>query len=248
VAALRGHDYAGKKRAVRVNGCHTPWCYGDVIAVVEGAGDRLDCLIVPKIEGPEEVHFAATLLDQLELGLGLGRRIGLELIVESARGLERVGEIAAASDRVEALIVGPGDLAASLGMPALTVSVSLPEPMLARILVAARANRLQAIDGPWAEVGDLEGLRAAAERAAALGFDGKWAIHPAQVEVLNQVFSPGQAEFDRAWAIVDAHSRAAADGRGAARFGEEMIDEATRRLAAAMVELGKALGLRPTQT
>jgi citrate lyase subunit beta / citryl-CoA lyase len=251
VEALRRFEYRGKVRAVRVNACDSRWCFEDVVAVVEGAGDRLDCLVVPKVEGPEQVHFLEVLLGQLEAKLGLTRRVGLELQVESARGLERCEAIAAASGRVEALVFGPGDLGADLRMPVLTIGSSDSEYpgeiwhyFQARMLVAARARGVQAVDGPYAQVRDLEGLRASARRAAALGFDGKWALNPAQAEALNEVFAPSQDEFDRACRILEAYRRATeVEERGAVAVDGEMVDEATRRLAATMVERGRAVGM-----
>lgn len=254
VAALRSHAYEGKLRGVRVNDCDTQWCHDDLAAVVEGAGDRLDLVVLPKVEGPEHVHFADVLLTQLERKHGLDRRIGLDLQIESARGLERVEEIAAASDRNQALVFGPGDFQASMRIPGLSIGRTPPaypgefwHYVHFRILVAARAHGLQAVDGPYGAVRDLDGLRAQAERAAALGFDGKWALNPAQAEVLNEVFSPSQADFDRASAIVDAYAQATdVDEKGAVMLGEEMIDEASRKLAAVMVERGRAFGMRPS--
>jgi len=252
VDALRTREYAGKLRAVRVNGCETAWCHEDVIAVIEGAGAAIDTLIIPKVESVDHVHFVAGLVEQLEKKLGLGARIGLELLIETARGVEHVGAIAAASARTEALIFGPGDLAASLHAPELTVGridpthdVDFGYFFLARIAVAARANSLQPIDGPYAEIRDLDGLRTSALRARRFGFDGKWALHPAQVGVLNDVFAPTQEEFDKATAILEAYrTSVSVDQVGAVMFGDEMIDEASRRLASAMVDRGQALGMK----
>jgi citrate lyase subunit beta/citryl-CoA lyase len=251
VEALRTYRFAGKVRAVRVNACDTKWCFDDIIAVVEGAGDRLDCLVIPKVEDVDHVHFVAHLLNQLEWKHGLERRIGLELQIESARGMENINAIAGASDRAEALIFGPGDFSASLRLPELTVGRLQPDYpgdfwhyFLARVVVAARANGLQPIDGPYAQVRDTEGLRTFAQRAAMLGFDGKWALNPAQVEVLNEVFSPRQEDYDKAVAILDAYQNATdVEQTGAVMLGEEMIDEASRKMAAVVAERGKAFGM-----
>ena len=190
VEALRTYRFDGKVRTVRVNACDTKWCFDDIIAVVEGAGDRLDCLMIPKVEDVDHVHFVAHLLNQLEWKQGLDRRIGLELQIESARGMENINAIAGASDRAETLIFGPGDFSANLRLPELTVGRLQPDYpgdfwhyFLARIAVAARASGLRAIDGPFAQVRDMEGLRESAQRAAMLGFDGKWVLNPAQAEV-----------------------------------------------------------------
>ena len=235
-----------------MNACGTRWCFDDINAVVEGAGDRLDCVMLPKVEDVDHVHFAAGLLQQLEAKLGLKRRIGLELQIENARGMENIGAIAAASVRVETLIFGPGDFAASLHLPELTVGRLKPDYpgdfwhyFLARVVVAARANGLQPIDGPYAQVRDSDGLRTFAERAAMLGFDGKWALNPAQVEIINEVFSPRQDDFDKAVAILEAYRSATdVEQTGAVMLGDEMIDEASRKMAAIMVERGEAIGMK----
>jgi citrate lyase subunit beta / citryl-CoA lyase len=253
VEALRTYRYEGKVRAVRVNACDTQWCFEDIITIVEGAGDRLDCVMVPKVEDVDHVHFVASLLTQLELKLGLERRIGLELQIESARGMENINAIAGASDRTETLIFGPGDFSASLRLPELTVGRLQPEYpgdfwhyFLARVVVAARANGLQPIDGPYVQVRDAEGLRTFAKRSAMLGFDGKWALNPLQVEILNEVFAPRQEDFDKAVAIIEAYRSATdVEQTGAVMLGDEMIDEATRKMAAVLVERGEAFGMKP---
>lgn len=253
VEALRKHDFAGKVRAVRVNACDTKWCYEDIIAAVEGAGDRLDCLIIPKVEDVDHVHFVDGLLGQIEMKLAMARPIGLELQIESARGMENIGAIAAASRRTEALIFGPADFLASIRVPDLTVGGLKPgypgdywHYFLARVVVAARANGLQPIDGPYGEVGDTAGLRTFAQRSSMLGFDGKWAVNPVQIEVLNEVFTPRQEDFDRAAAILDAYRNATdVERTGAVMLNGEMIDEASRKMASVMVERGRAFGMTP---
>lgn len=250
VAALNRYAFQSKVRGVRVNDVTTRWCGDDIRHVVEGAGERLDCLVVPKVEDQDQVHFVHHLLNQVEAKLGLKRRIGLELQIETARGLENVPRIAAASDRAETLIFGPVDLAADLRLPSLR-SGDLREDypgdfwhhFHATLLVAARAHGLQAIDGPYVQVRDLDGLRRFAARSAALGYDGKWALNPAQVEVLNEVYAPSPADFRRALEIVAAYRQATDDASGAVMLGDEMIDEASRKLAQVMVERGRAAGL-----
>jgi citrate lyase subunit beta/citryl-CoA lyase len=251
VAALRTYRFARKVRSVRVNGCDTAWWQQDVVAVMEGAGDKLDSLVVPKVEGVDHVHLVDSLMGQMEGKLGLKKRVGLELLIESARGVENIGPIAGASDRNEALIFGPADLAASLRIPELTIggrpgqAGDYQDYFLVRMLVAARANGLLAIDGPYARLHDHEGLRTSAERAARLGFDGKWAIHPDQIGVLNEVFAPSQEDFDKATAILTAYGRAAdVENVGAVVLGDEMIDEASRKMALVMVERGRAAGMK----
>ena len=252
VNALRERNYAGKLRSVRVNASDTQWCHEDVVAIVEGAGDRLDSLVIPKVGGVADVHFFDVLLGQLEKRHKLQRPVALELQIESARGMENVGAIAAASRRTVSLIFGPADFAASMQAPDLTVGGLKPEYpgdywhfFLARVAVAARANGLEPIDGPYSAIKDLEGLRTSARRAAMLGYAGKWALHPAQVDVLNLVFTPTQEEFDRASAILDAYREASDVAKvGAVMYASEMIDEASRRQAEAMLERGRAMGMK----
>jgi citrate lyase subunit beta/citryl-CoA lyase len=194
------------------------------------------------------VHFLDVLLGEL------GSPAGLELQIETARGMENAGLIAGASSRVRALHFGPGDFGASMGMRGLDIGhapANYPGEFWhyfhARVVTAARAHGVQAIDGPWGQVRDLDGLRAAAARAASIGFDGKWALNPQQVEICNEVFTPTQADFDRASALLDAYERATGvDHQGAVMLGDQMIDEASRKMAAVTVERGRAAGLGPS--
>ena len=252
VESLRTLDFGRRAVAVRVNGADTPWCYRDVVDVVEPAGDRIDTLILPKVESAADVAFLDRLLSQIELAQGwpVGR-IGVEVLIESAPGLQRVNEIAAASPRLEALIFGPGDLSASLGLGQLTIGTpdtDYPGDVwhyaLVRLLVAARTNGLLAIDGPYAAFADLAGLERSARRTATLGFDGKWVIHPTQIEIVNRAFSPDPVVYARAEGILAAYRAATeGEGRGAVRFEGEMIDEATRKMAESVAQRGRWLGL-----
>ena len=251
VRALVDESWRAPTRVVRVNAVDTQWCFRDIVYVVERTGGELDCIMLPKVEDAGDVHFADRLLSELEAELGLEQRIGLELQIESPRGLVNVESIAAASPRAETLIFGPGDFAATAGMPQLTVGAADGDYagdqwhfVLWRILVTARAFGLQAIDGPYAQFRDVDGFRQVAQRARSLGYDGKWAIHPDQVELCNEIFSPSSEQFERASRILDAY-REAIDGRvGAVVFEGEMIDEATRRMAEHVVARGRAAGLR----
>ena len=252
VAALRAGGWGEKLVAVRVNDASTPWAYQDVIAVVEGAAGALDTLILPKASDPAAVTWLDVLLGQVERSAGLEPgRIGIEVQIEDAAGLAAVEAIAAASPRLNALVFGPADFMASIGMRSLTVggqpdgyAFDAHHYPLMRILVAAKAHGLQAIDGPYARIHDAAGLRAAAGGAAALGYDGKWVLHPAQVDVVNAAFTPSPDEYARAARILDAYQRATSvDRRGAVMLDGEMIDEASRKLALAIVAKGKAAGL-----
>jgi citrate lyase subunit beta / citryl-CoA lyase len=256
IQALKEGDWSGKAVVVRVNGVDTKWCYRDVIDVVENAGQFLDCLMVPKVESATDVTFVAELLRQIEEATGLEKRIGLEVQIETATGVTNIDAIAAASDRTETLIFGPADMSASLGLPALTAGLAMPNYpgdhwhyILSRILVAARSAGLQAIDGPYLVIKDLDGFREMALRARALGYDGKWALHPGQIDVLNEVFAPTQDEFDKAEAIVEAYEHATdVELKGAVMFGTEMIDEASRKMAEQLATRGRAAGMTRQKT
>lgn len=256
VEALKEGDWDGKTVVVRVNGVYTKWCAGDIQQVVENAGDLLDCIMVPKVEYESDVTFVDNLLRMIEATIGLEKRIGLELQIETATGLANIHEIASASDRTETLIFGPADMSASLGLP--TVTAGLPIPgypgdhwhyVLSHILVAARNAGLQAIDGPYLMIKDLDGFREMSMRARALGYDGKWALHPGQIDVLNEVFAPTQEEYDKAEAMLEAYRHATeVELRGAVMFGTEMIDEASRKMAEQVAIRGRAAGLTVEKT
>jgi len=244
VAALSAGGWDGKLVAVRVNGASTPWAYRDVIAVTEAAGGAVDSLILPKVSDPSAVVWLDVLLGQVERAAGLDQgRIGIEAQIEDAAGLAAAEAIAAASPRLVSLVFGPADFMASIGMRSLTVggqpdgyAFDAHHYPLMRLLVAAKARGLQAIDGPYAKIHDGDGLRAAAGGAAALGYDGKWVLHPAQVDIVNAAFTPSPADYARAVRILDAYERATSvDRRGAVMLDGEMIDEASRKLALAIV-------------
>jgi citrate lyase subunit beta / citryl-CoA lyase len=258
IAALRSGDWTGKVRAVRVNGATTPWAYRDVIEVAENAGQQLDVIVLPKVSAPGQVVWLDLLLGQIEQAMGWpAGQIGIEAQIEDAAGLTAVEKIAAASSRLEALVFGPADFMASVGMRSLEIGAqpvgyvggdAFHYPHM-RMLVAARAHGLQAIDGPYAAIHDAAGLGRAAASVAALGFDGKWVLHPGQIDVVNAAFSPGQAQYDRAELILAAYEYyTTVERRGAAMLGDEMIDEASRKLALVTAARGRAAGLARTQT
>ncbi|MFG2005882.1 HpcH/HpaI aldolase/citrate lyase family protein [Spirillospora sp. NPDC048911] len=258
VAALNEGDWTGKIRAVRVNDLETEWTYRDVIEVVEGAGAGLDCLLLPKVQDPSHVRWLDRLLTQIERAMGYEvGRIGIEAQIEDARGMVNIDAIAASSPRLETLVFGPGDFMASINMKTLVVGEQPPgytegdayHYILMRILMAARAHDLQAIDGPYFNVRDVEAFRRVAQRSAALGFDGKWVLHPSQVEAGNEVFSPAQDDYDHAELILDAYEHATTvERRGAAMLGDEMIDEASRKMALVIAAKGRAAGLKRTRS
>jgi citrate lyase subunit beta / citryl-CoA lyase len=253
VAAALGRGWPGRQLlAVRVNGAVSPWAYRDVIEVAEHARDRLDAIVLPKVSAPAHVVWLDLLLGQIEQAAGLEPgKLAIEAQIEDAAGLAAVEQVAAASPRLAALIFGPADFMASLGMRSLRIGAQ-PEDYaggdafhypLMKILVAARSAGLQAIDGPYAAIGDLDGLTAAAASVAALGYDGKWVVHPDQISPVNEAFSPGQDEYDRAESILDAYEHATeVQRRGAVMLDGEMIDEASRKLALTVAARGRAAG------
>ena len=255
VEALNSGGWGGKVRVVRVNDWTTEWTYGDVIEVVEGAGANLDCIMLPKVQTPEQVVSLDLLLTQIEktVGLEVGR-IGIEAQIENALGLINVDAIATASPRVETIIFGPADLMASINMKSLVVGEQPPgydvgdayHYILMRILMAARAHDKQAIDGPFLQVRDIGAFRRVAGRSAALGFDGKWVLHPDQIAAANEVYSPLQSDYDHAENILDAYDHyTSEDGgaTGAVMLGDEMIDEASRKMALVVSAKGRSAGM-----
>lgn len=251
--ALRELDWRGRPRVVRINPLRSPHCYRDLVELVEGAGNRLDIVIVPKVEGPADVQAISLLLDQLEMAGGIGHRIQLEAQLETASGILHAAAIAAAGDRLRSLVFGPGDYAASVGMPMTAIGMPdrwddayggsrLDYPMH-QLLVAARAYGLRAIDGPYADYRDLEGLRRAAMRARALGYDGKWCIHPSQIAVINEVFTPTEEEIAWAKEVLRAFHEAERERRGATALGSTMIDAASLRMAESTLARARAAGL-----
>jgi citrate lyase subunit beta/citryl-CoA lyase len=246
-------NWADRVVAVRINAVTSRWAYRDVIDVVERSGARLDAIVLPKVTGPAHVAWLDLLLSQVELDRGLQQgRIAIEAQIEDAAGLAAVGDIAVASPRLAALVFGPADFMASLGMRSLTIGTQ-PEGYsggdafhypLMRLLVAARAAGLQAVDGPFAAIADTGGLASAAASVAALGYDGKWVLHPDQIEPVNSAFSPDQDQYERAEMILEAYEHATSvQRRGAVMLDAEMIDEASRKLAARAAARGRAAGL-----
>jgi citrate lyase beta subunit len=241
IRALSELDFGSRARMFRMNAVDTPYAYRDVIEVVEAVGDRLDLVMLPKVGGTAHVEFVDTLLTQIELRQGFTRRIGIEAQIETASGFVWIREIAQASHRLEALIFGAGDYAASMGMPASGIGTfdendalypghRWHAPMHA-IVASARANGLRAIDGPYSDYADVSGFERASRIARTMGFDGKQCIHPAQLATANSVFTPTDAEVAHARRVIEAYDAGAAAGRGAISLDGKMVDEANVRMA-----------------
>ncbi|MUH43494.1 MAG: CoA ester lyase [Actinobacteria bacterium] len=254
VQALVQGTWGDRIACVRINAYGTPWYADDLKTVVEGAGESLDTIMLPKCSSPDQVRWLDATLDELETALGLkSQSIGIELQIEDARGLTYVDAIAAASPRTQALHFGPGDFQASMAMPSVSLGQLNPDypgdilhHVYGRLLVCARAHDLQVLDGPYLAIKDLDGLSAAAKRVAAMGFDGKWVLHPDQIALVNQVFSPSQEQYDRAELILDAYDFYLSDAggaRGAAMLEGEMIDEASRAMALVVTSRGRAAAM-----
>jgi citrate lyase beta subunit len=250
ITALNDIDWAarGKTVSVRINGLDTHYMYRDVVDVLEQAGDRLHTILVPKVGVPADLYCVETLVAQIEHAKGHRNRVGTEALIETALGMANVDAIAASGGRLEALHFGVADYAAS--NRARTVSIGGLNPhypgdqwhfALSRMIVACRAYGLRAVDGPFGDYSDAEGFLAGARRAAALGAEGKWAIHPSQVALANDVFSPPESEVARAGRIIEELRRAEAEGRGAASLDGKMIDAASERMARTILQLDEAI-------
>jgi citrate lyase subunit beta / citryl-CoA lyase len=255
VKAINDLDWGDTVLCVRVNAWDTKWTYRDVIHVVENASERLDEVMLPKVQSAADVQALDMLLTQIEETTGRKASVGIEAQIETARGLINVEEICAASPRLETIVFGPADFAASTEMPVLTGGVQIADYpgdhfhyVFAKILMAGRANGLQVIDGPYLKIRELDALREYSMRPRILGYDGKWALHPDQVAVINEVFTPTQEQFDHAIDLLDAYEKATTEGgagerKGAVMFGDEMIDEASRKMATKFLRRGERAGM-----
>ena len=253
IEALGDIDWraSDKTISVRINGLDTHYMYRDLIDVVEQAGAHVDTILVPKVGVPGDIYTVDALLTQLEQAMGLSHRIGVEALVETALGMANVEAVAASSPRLEALHFGVADYAASCRARTISIGGLNPDypgdqwhSALSRMLVACRANGLRAIDGPFGDFGDPDGFMAGARRAAALGYEGKWAIHPSQVDLANEVFTPPESEVDQARRMLRALEEAEAAGRGAAQLDGRMIDAASARMALNVVSIAEAVTSR----
>jgi malyl-CoA/(S)-citramalyl-CoA lyase len=259
IDALGDQDWTGTAVSVRINGLDTHWCYRDVVDVVEARGEVLDTVLVPKVGTPSDVEFVATLLDQIEQrNAWPAGRIGIHILIETAKGMANVEAISRARpDRLEAMVFGVADYAASVQARTTNIGGANPDYAMltdpddagtrethwgdqwhfgiSRMVAACRAEGLRPIDGPFGDYNDADGYRAAARRAAALGCEGKWAIHPSQVELANEVFTPSEPEVDRARRILQAMEDGAKEGKGAVSLDGRLIDAASIRMARNLV-------------
>ena len=260
VKAINDLDWGDTVLCVRVNAWDTKWTYRDVIHVVENASERLDEIMLPKVQSAADIQALDMLLTQIEQTTGRKSQVGIEPQIETARGLINVEEICAASPRLETIVFGPADFAASTEVPVLTGGVQIPEYpgdhfhyVFSKILMAGRANGLQVIDGPYLKIRELDALRDYTMRPRILGYDGKWALHPDQVKVINEVFTPTQEQFDHAIDLLAAYEKATTEGdpgerKGAVMFGDEMIDEASRKMATKFLVRGERAGMTRSAT
>jgi len=251
--AYRNLDFGNKLRMFRMNGLDTHFAYRDLVEIVEAAGDRIDLVVVPKVNRPEDIYVVETLLGQIESYKKFSRPIGIEALIETALGCLNIREIAACSERLEGFVYGPGDYAASVRMPMESIG-ELDENdrvypghrwhhIMHSIVSAAKAYNKRAVDGPFAGIKNPEGLMQACKIGRAMGFDGKWCIHPSQIETVNQTFVPSEKEIDWARTVLDEYEAALREGRGAISVKGKMIDVASLRMCRAIVERAKLAGL-----
>ncbi len=254
IQSIHALDWQSTTVTVRINGLDTPFGYRDLLEVAEAAGPRIEAVVLPKVDHPGDIHFVCRMLDGIEVAKGFSRRINIEAIIESAEGLEQVSQIANASDRLITLVFGIVDYSASIGARLVSISGHGEKEEeiypghrwnfeMSRIVMAAKAHGLLAIDAPYGNFKDPEGLQRSAALACALGYDGKWAIHPDQIEIINQVFSPSKEDVDRAIKVLAAHKEAQEKGLGAVALEGRMVDQATVRLARQLYDQARHLKL-----
>ncbi|MEP7175249.1 MAG: CoA ester lyase [Gemmatimonadales bacterium] len=253
IQSLLEHDWRGRGKtiSVRINGIDTHYMYRDLVDVVEQAGHRLDTILIPKVGVPADVYLVDALLTQIEEAKGIPHRIGIDVLIETTLGMANVEAIAQSSRRLEAMHFGVADYAASCRARTVVIGGLNPDypgdqwhSALSRMIVACRAYGLRPIDGPFGDFKDPDGYRLAAKRGAALGIEGKWAIHPSQIALAHETFSPPPAEVDRAKRILVALEEAAREGRGAAQLDGRMIDAASARMAQNVVNMAEAIEKR----
>jgi len=252
IQSIHSLDWGETTLTFRINALDTPFGYRDLLEVVEATGPHIDAVVVPKVNHPGDIHFVSRMLDAIESAKGLSNRIHIEAIIESAEGLEQVTQIAQASDRLISLVFGIVDYSASIGARLVSISGHGEKEEeiypghrwnfeMSRIVMAAKAHGMLAIDAPYGNFKDSKGLQRAAALACALGYDGKWAIHPDQIDIINQVFSPTKEDIDRAIKVLNAHKDAQNKGLGAVAVEGRMVDQATVRLAKQLFAQAKHL-------
>jgi citrate lyase beta subunit len=256
ISTFKEQDWRGRLRSLRINAMDTPFAYRDIIDVVEQAGEHIDTLVVPKVADPAEIKAIDYLLTQIELRMGFKRPIGLEPSIETASGMLRAGEIAFSSPRVETLVFGVADYSASLTMLSKGISGHGDQEdfypghrfhfPLSQMAMAAKAAGLAAIDAPYGDYKDPEGLRRSCLMSAALGYDGKWVIHPDQVAIVNEVYSPSEEDFQRSARILEAYEQARAAGLGSLALDGKMVDAASIRVARLIYAQREAMNRRST--
>ncbi|MEI4261958.1 HpcH/HpaI aldolase/citrate lyase family protein [Roseovarius sp. D0-M9] len=253
IAALNDIDWRakGKTMSIRINGLDTHYMYRDVVDILEQAGQHVDTILVPKVGLPGDLYTVETMVSQIEEAMGLTHKIGLEALIETALGMANVEAIAAAPGRLEAMHFGVADYAASNRARTVVIGGLNPDYpgdqwhyALSRMTVACRAYGLRAIDGPFGDFSDPDGYTLSAKRAAALGIEGKWAIHPSQIALANDTFSPPEAEVTRARRIIEELRKAEAEGKGAASLDGKMIDAASERMANNVLQVADAIAAK----
>ena len=254
IESIHALDWQDTTLTFRINGLDTPFGYRDLLEVVEAAGPNIEAVVVPKVNHPGDIHFVSRMLDGIEAANGFPNRINIEAIIESAEGMEQISRIAKASDRLITLVFGIVDYSASIGARLVSISGHGEKEEeiypghrwnfeMSRIVMAAKAHGLLAIDAPYGNFKDPAGLQRSAALACALGYDGKWAIHPDQIDIINQVFSPSREDVDRAIKVLTAYKEAQEKGLGAVAVEGRMVDQATVRLARQLYEQAKHLKL-----
>jgi malyl-CoA/(S)-citramalyl-CoA lyase len=254
IQSIHTLDWQSTTVTVRINGLDTPFGYRDLLEVAEASGPLIEAVVVPKVNHPGDIHFVSRMLDGIEAAKRFSNRIHIEAIIESAEGLEQISQIAKVSDRLTTLVFGIVDYSASIGARLVSISGHGEKEEeiypghrwnfeMSRIVMAAKAHGLLAIDAPYGNFKDPTGLQRSAALACALGYDGKWAIHPDQIDIINQVFSPSKEDVDRAIKVLAAHKEAQEMGLGAVAVEGRMVDQATVRLAKQLYEQAKYLKL-----
>lgn len=254
IETLNEVDWGQSTVTVRINSLDTPFAYRDLLDVAENCGNIIDAVVIPKVNSAADIHFADHMLNGVELAKGYEHSIGIEASIETAEGLNQAADIAAASNRITSLVFGIADYSASVGARLVSISGhgEKEEDLypghrwhfpLSKMVMSAKAFGTMAIDAPYGNFKDMDGLRRSAVMACALGCDGKWAIHPGQIDVINEVFTPAQEDIDLARKVLDADAEAKASGKGAIAVEGRMVDQATVRLANQLWNQAKHLGL-----